>query len=114
MRLDIGIFCDFLHSVLLLNVILGLDFLGLALSRPQARSGGVAPLITPTVWRETGEHHALTIQCLWRSWRKKGRALRPLDPVVDAALEALDTSTGVASRLRIGLTLTLWGWTVWG
>jgi hypothetical protein len=33
--LDIGIFCDFLDSVLLLNAILGLDFLGLALSRPQ-------------------------------------------------------------------------------
>ena len=33
--LDIGIFCDFLYSVLLLDVSLGLDFLGLALSRPQ-------------------------------------------------------------------------------
>jgi hypothetical protein len=30
--LDIGIFCNLLYSVLLLNVILGLDFLGLALS----------------------------------------------------------------------------------
>ena len=30
--LDIGIFCDFLYSVLLLSSILGLDFLGLALS----------------------------------------------------------------------------------
>ena len=33
--LGIGIFCDSLYSVLLLNAILGLDFLGLALSRPQ-------------------------------------------------------------------------------
>jgi Cu-Zn family superoxide dismutase len=33
--LEIGIFCDFLCSVLLLNAILGLDFSGLALSRPQ-------------------------------------------------------------------------------
>jgi hypothetical protein len=33
--LDIGIFCDFLCSVLLLNAILGLDFLALALSRTQ-------------------------------------------------------------------------------
>jgi hypothetical protein len=33
--LDIGIFCDFLYSVLLLRVILGLYLLGLALSRPQ-------------------------------------------------------------------------------
>ena len=37
LRLEIGIFCDFLHSVFLLGVILGVDFLGLALSRPQAR-----------------------------------------------------------------------------
>ena len=33
--LEIGVFCDFLYSVLLLNAILGLDCLGLALSRPQ-------------------------------------------------------------------------------
>jgi hypothetical protein len=33
--LEIGIFCEFLHCVLLLSAILGLDFLGLALSRPQ-------------------------------------------------------------------------------
>ena len=33
--LEIGIFCDFRYSVLLLNAILGLDFLGRALSRPQ-------------------------------------------------------------------------------
>jgi hypothetical protein len=33
--LAIGIFCDFLCSVLLLNAILGIDFLGRALSRPQ-------------------------------------------------------------------------------
>ena len=31
----IGIFCDSLYSVLLFNAILGLDFLGLALSWPQ-------------------------------------------------------------------------------
>jgi hypothetical protein len=39
--LAIGIFCDFLQSVSLLNASLGLDFLGLALSRPQvgARDG---------------------------------------------------------------------------
>jgi hypothetical protein len=34
MGLEIGIFCDFLYSILLFNAILGLDFLGLALSRP--------------------------------------------------------------------------------
>ena len=33
--LDIGIFCDFLYSILLFHTILGLEFLGLALSRPQ-------------------------------------------------------------------------------
>ena len=33
--LQIGIFCDFLYSVLLLSAVLGLDFLGLTLSRPQ-------------------------------------------------------------------------------
>jgi hypothetical protein len=40
LRLDIGIFCDFLYSVLILQAILGLDFLGLALSRPQVLGGG--------------------------------------------------------------------------
>jgi hypothetical protein len=35
--LEIGTFCDFLYSVLLLNAILGLDFLGLARSRPQVQ-----------------------------------------------------------------------------
>jgi hypothetical protein len=35
--LDIGVFCDFLYSVLLLHMILGLDFSGLALSWPQRR-----------------------------------------------------------------------------
>ena len=35
--LEIGSFCDFLYSVLLFNAILGLDFLGLALSRSQVR-----------------------------------------------------------------------------
>ena len=33
--LEIGICYDFLYNVLLLNAILGLGFLGLALSRPQ-------------------------------------------------------------------------------
>ena len=33
--LDIGIFCDSQYSVLLLSVLSGLDFSGLALSRPQ-------------------------------------------------------------------------------
>jgi hypothetical protein len=39
--LDIGIFCDFLYSVLLLNAIVGLGLLGLALSssRRPGRSG---------------------------------------------------------------------------
>jgi hypothetical protein len=32
---EIGILCDLLYSILLLCVVLGLDFLGLALSRPQ-------------------------------------------------------------------------------
>ena len=35
--LDVGIFGEFLYIVLLLSVILGLDFLGLALSRSQVR-----------------------------------------------------------------------------
>ena len=35
--LDIGILCDFLYRNLLLSVILGLYFSGLALSRPQVR-----------------------------------------------------------------------------
>jgi hypothetical protein len=35
--LEIGTFCDSLYSVLLLSVILGLYFFGLALSRPQVR-----------------------------------------------------------------------------
>jgi hypothetical protein len=38
--LDNGMFCDFLYSVLLLSVFLGLYFLGLALSRPQVPTGG--------------------------------------------------------------------------
>ena len=41
---DISILCGFLHSVLLLNAILGLDFLGLALSWPQVRSTDMAPI----------------------------------------------------------------------
>jgi hypothetical protein len=36
--LEIGVFCACLYGVLLLSAILGLDFLGLALSRPQARA----------------------------------------------------------------------------
>ena len=36
--LDIGLFRDILYSVLLLDAILGLDFLGRALSRPQVVS----------------------------------------------------------------------------
>ena len=43
--LEIGIFCDSLYSVLPLNVILGLDFFGRALSRPQVGSW------TPGGWR---------------------------------------------------------------
>jgi hypothetical protein len=31
LALSTGVFCDFLYSILLLNTILGLDFLGLAL-----------------------------------------------------------------------------------
>ena len=38
LRLDIGIFCNFLYSVLLRNAILGLDFLGLALSSSRYRT----------------------------------------------------------------------------
>jgi hypothetical protein len=41
--LEIGIFCDSLYSALLFNTILGLDLLGLALSRsqvPVAEKGG--------------------------------------------------------------------------
>ena len=47
LALDIGFFCDLLYSVLLLSAVLGLDFLGRALSRPQVlrlgavRGGGV-------------------------------------------------------------------------
>ena len=36
--LEIGIFCDFLYSVLLLSVALGLDFLGLALVPTSGKS----------------------------------------------------------------------------
>jgi hypothetical protein len=36
--LEIVIFYDFLYSILILNAILGLDCLGLALSRPQVPS----------------------------------------------------------------------------
>ena len=47
--LEIGIFCDFLqYSVLRLSAILGLDFLGLALSRLQVHSsegGGQTPAL---------------------------------------------------------------------
>jgi hypothetical protein len=35
LRLDIGVFCDFLSSFLLFGAFSGLDFLGRALSRPQ-------------------------------------------------------------------------------
>ena len=42
--LEIGIICDFPCSVLLLNAILGLYFLGLALSRPQVLRDRVHPL----------------------------------------------------------------------
>jgi hypothetical protein len=35
LRLEIGILCDLLYSLLLFNANLGLDFLGLALSRSQ-------------------------------------------------------------------------------
>jgi hypothetical protein len=35
LALNIGVFCDFLYSILLFNAILVLDLLGLALSRPQ-------------------------------------------------------------------------------
>ena len=40
--LDIGILCDFLYSILLLSVILGLYFLGLTLYRPQVWNPGLA------------------------------------------------------------------------
>ena len=40
--LDIGIFDDFLYSVLLLAVVLGLDVLGLAISQPQVGARGHA------------------------------------------------------------------------
>ena len=33
--LDIRILCDLPYSILLLNMVLGIDFLGLALYRPQ-------------------------------------------------------------------------------
>ena len=36
--LEIGILCDFQYSILLVSAILGLDFLGLALSLPQLRA----------------------------------------------------------------------------
>jgi hypothetical protein len=38
--LQIGVFREFLYSVLLLNAILGLDLLGLALYRPQVEADG--------------------------------------------------------------------------
>ena len=39
--LEIGILCDFLYSVILFTAILGLYFLGLALSRPQVCLNGL-------------------------------------------------------------------------
>jgi hypothetical protein len=55
--LELGIFCDFLYSILLLNAVLGLDFLGLALSRSQSR--GTSPTTSWTRWSRTttGPHH---------------------------------------------------------
>jgi hypothetical protein len=53
LALNIGVLYNFLYSILLFNDILGLDFIGLALSRPQvglhaaaldARLAGVAAL----------------------------------------------------------------------
>ena len=43
LRLEIGVICDFLYSVLLLNAILRLGCLRLAPSRPQVRSVAVRP-----------------------------------------------------------------------
>ena len=43
--LEIAIFSDFLYSVLLLDAILGLDFLGLAFSRSQAPSEATASMV---------------------------------------------------------------------
>ena len=51
--LEIGIFCNFLYSDLLLKAISGLDFLRLALSRPQVR--GPQPDRRP---RRAGAHRA--------------------------------------------------------
>jgi hypothetical protein len=48
--LDISIFCDFLYSVLLLDTILGVDFLGPALSRPQVRSSTTAGAPSAPTW----------------------------------------------------------------
>ena len=54
--LDISIFGDFLYSVLLLSAIVGLDFLGLALSRPQVRTAvkflGLAEEPLPDHWQK--------------------------------------------------------------
>ena len=63
--LEIGIFCDFLYSVILLNVFLGLDFLGLALSRPQVlhRPGEGHPRLLPQL--PPGDFR--TAQCNFRT-----------------------------------------------
>jgi hypothetical protein len=61
--LDIGLFCDLLHSVLLLNAILGLDFLGLALSRPQ-----VSCQRAPGVRRQRGDPGSAARERRWTRW----------------------------------------------
>jgi hypothetical protein len=55
--LGIGIFCDLRYSVLLLNAILELYFLGLALSRPQVplQSGSSLPF----TWRKPYLEHPI-------------------------------------------------------
>ena len=42
---EIGILCDFIYSVLLLSVILGLYFLGLALPATNVKSTGLAQIL---------------------------------------------------------------------
>jgi hypothetical protein len=88
--LDIGIFCDFIRSILILNVILELYFLGLALSRPQVRRGPARDHLRPAV-----RHR--------RPWSARAGSCRAtrIDPSIGRCIERSSTSFGAPSE-RVG------------
>ena len=71
--LAITIFCDSLHSVLLLNAVLGVDFLGRALC-PGRRSRGSSGTPVRTCWTGAATGRARRSACPWR--RAAGLGLR--------------------------------------